>query len=143
MGKKKTKLKSFYKIPNKLIKNIFKIQSITIIIDYPINTYSQNLKYKFIEGAFIKTVNVIDELSFAHGYYQNTQLWDSSFILINNKNNKIKNILKDKSVFNINSVNIVEIEHILNIIILKLVRYGNINQKEWPGKNTQKYIYNS
>ena len=118
------------------------MQSVTLIIDYPLNIYCQNLKYKFIEGAFIKTVNFIDGLSFAHGYYQNTELWNSCFILINNKNDKIKNILKNKNLFEINSDNIVEIEHILNIIILKLVRYGSINQKEWPGKETQKYIYN-
>ena len=140
--KKNTELKSYYEVPNEFIKNSYSMQSITIIVDYPLNVYCQNLRYKFIEGAFIKTVNLIDELSFAHGYYQNTELWNSSFILINNKNDKIKNILKNKNLYEINSDNIVEIEHILNILILKLVKYGSINQKAWPGKNTQKYIYN-
>ena len=134
-------LKKKYLIPNDFVKNIFNKQSITMIINYPLSDYYHNLKYKFIEGAFIKTVNVIDELSFAHGYFQNTELWESSFILINNNNNNIKNILKDKSVFSINTKSIVEIEHIMNIIILKLVRYGNINQKNWPGKLKQKSIY--
>ena len=41
-------------------------------------------------------VNVVDELSFAHGYYQNVTHWGSNFILINLSNNKIKNILSEK-----------------------------------------------
>ena len=112
-------------------------------MNYPLTEFYQNIKYKFIEGAFIKTVNVVDELTFAHGQYQNTELWESCFILIDNRNKKIKDILKEKSVYELKSLTIVELEHIINIIILKLVRYGNINQKEWPGKDTQKMIYDN
>jgi len=136
-------LKSYYNVPNDFIQNILKTQSITLIMNYPLTEFYQNIKYKFIEGAFIKTVNVVDELTFAHGQYQNTELWESCFILIDNRNKKIKDILKEKSVYELKSLTIVELEHIINIIILKLVRYGNINQKEWPGKDTQKMIYDN
>lgn len=33
-----------------------------MIVTYPLAEYSDNLKYKFIEGAFVRTVNVSDEL---------------------------------------------------------------------------------
>ena len=135
-------LKSYYNIPNDFIKNIIKKQSVTLIINYPLTEYYQNLEYKFIEGAFIKTVNIVDELGFAHGYYQNTKKWDSCFIMINNNNKNLKDLLEDKSLFEIESNSIIEIEHIIDIIILKLVRIGNINQKNWPGKSTQNTIYN-
>ena len=135
-------LKSHYNIPNNFIKNIIKKQSITLIINYPLTEYYQNLEYKFIEGAFIKTVNIVDELGFAHGYYQNTKKWDSCFIMINNNNKNLKDLLEDKSLYEIESNSIIEIEHIIDIIVLKLVRIGNINQKNWPGKSTQNTIYN-
>ena len=136
-------LKSYYLVPNSFISNIYNNQSITLVVNYPLSEYYQNLEYKFVEGAFLKTVNVVDELSFAHGYYQNVTHWGSNFILINLSNNKIKNILSEKNTFDIESESIVEIEHIINIIILKLVRLGNINQKDWAGKDTQKFIYSS
>jgi 3,4-dihydroxy 2-butanone 4-phosphate synthase / GTP cyclohydrolase II len=136
-------LNSWYIIPNDFIKDILEKQSITLIINYPLTEYYQNLEYKFIEGAFIKTVNVVDQLGFAHGYYQNTECWDSCFILINLNNDNINNILKDKSLFTIKSKSIIEIEHIINIMILKLVRLANIDQRCWPGKNTQNFIYNT
>ena len=135
-------LKSHYNIPNNFIKNIIKKQSITLIINYPLTEYYQNLEYKFIEGAFIKTVNIVDELGFAHGYYQNTKNGDSCFIMINNNNKNLKDLLEDKSLYEIESNSIIEIEHIIDIIVLKLVRIGNINQKNWPGKSTQNTIYN-
>ena len=138
-----TTLKPYYNVPNDFISNILDRQSITLIISYPLTEFYQNIKYKFLEGAFIKTVNVVDELTFAHGLYQNTELWESCFILIENKNKKILDVLSGKPIFKINSVNIVELEHIMNIMILKLVRYGNINQKNWPGKNSQNLIYNN
>tara|TARA_B110000902_G_C14277447_1_gene575423 strand:+ start:100 stop:2277 length:2178 start_codon:yes stop_codon:yes gene_type:complete len=134
-------LKSYYNIPNEFIKNILDKQSVTLIINYPLTEYSQNLEYKFIEGAFIKTVNIIDELGFAHGYYQNTKKWNSCFIIINNNNKNLKDLLIEESLFEIMSNSIIEIEHIIDIIILKLIRMGNINQKNWPGKLTQNSIY--
>jgi hypothetical protein len=141
-NKLNSQLKSYYIIPNDFISEINKNQSVTLIINYPLTEYYQNLEYKFVEGAFIKTVNVVDELSFAHGYYQNVTHWGSNFILINLENENIKTLLADKNTFDIESESIVEIEHIINIIILKLVRLGNINQRCWPGKDTQKFIYN-
>ena len=128
-GKVRTCLKSYYSVPNSFISNIYNNQSITLVVNYPLSEYYQNLEYKFVEGAFLKTVNVVDELSFAHGYYQNVTHWGSNFILINLSNNKIKSLLSEKNTFDIESESIVEIEHIINIIILKLVRLGNINQK--------------
>lgn len=136
-------LKSYYIVPNDFISKIYSQQSVTLVINYPLTEYYQNLEYKFIEGAFIKTVNVVDELSFAHGYYQNVTHWGSNFILINSENTNVKTLLSNKNTFEIESKSLIEIEHIINIMILKLVRLGNINQKEWSGKDTQKFIYDN
>jgi len=121
--------------------NIKKYQSVTIIINYPLTEYYHNLKYKLIEGPMIKTVNVIDELSFAHGYYQNTELWPSCFICINIKNKKIINVLENKSFIIVNTDDIIQLEYIFNNLMIKLIRQNNINQKTWPGKDKQYLIY--
>ena len=51
--------------------------------------------------------------------------------MINNNNKNLKDLLEDKSLYEIESNSIIEIEHIIDIIVLKLVRIGNINQKNW------------
>jgi len=142
-NKLNSQLKGYYLVPNEFISNIYKNQSITLVLSYPLTEYYKNLEYKFVEGAFIKTVNVVDELSFAHGYYQNVTHWGSNFILINLENTNINTLLSDKNTFDIESESLVEIEHIINIIILKLIRLVNINQRCWTGKDTQNFIYNS
>ena len=140
-NKESNSLKNYYYIPDEFINSILEKQSITLIINYPLTEYYHNIKYKFIEGVFLRTVNVVDELSFAHGTFQNISKWSSCFILINSKNNEMRKVLKNYSLYEICSEDIVEIEHIINVILLKLVRRGNIDQINWAGKERQDIIY--
>ena len=129
-------------VSNEFINSVMETQSVTIVVNYPLSEYYHNLKWKLVEGAFIKTVNVIDELSFAHGTYQNTEMWNSCFILVDCKTDGIQRVLQNYPTLEIQTSNIIELEHIFNLLLLKLVRCGNINQKDWPGKSSQYLIYN-
>ena len=132
-----------YEIDTNIIKQIIKYNSITFIINYPLTEYYQNLKYKFIEGAFIKTVNIIEETNFAHGFFQNTQKFSTFYFLKICNNSQTKKVLKEGDYFWFEEENIVALEYFFNLVMLKLVRFNDVDLVSWPGKDIEHLIYDN
>jgi len=134
------------------IKKIIEIKRVILVVSFPITEFYNNIKFKFIEGAFIEFVDVTNELEIAHGIFQNTEYFRNKdimtcYILINIKNKNIKQFLeKYYPVEEIitqknNDLEIIELEYIFNHLIYNLITLQDIDQKSWPGKLTQSSIY--
>ena len=91
-------------------------------------------------------------MDFAHGTYQYCMSLKKkgvvNIVLINCKDNKLRSLVKDT--FNTsdimtyydNELCILELENIFNKFVMKIILDKNIDQINWPGKNTQTTIYN-
>jgi len=132
------------------IKSVSTNENLIIIVEDKIKDYSDNILNKCIEGGFIHTCLVVSESEFSHGFYQfccgleNANLL--SFNCFQNKENKKNNLNKDFNFINIDTnikgdLDIIEIEHIMNKIILQIIKQKNIDQKNYPGKGNQDYLY--
>jgi 3,4-dihydroxy 2-butanone 4-phosphate synthase / GTP cyclohydrolase II len=140
-------------VPNSsFTRSVAKYDNIIIILPQHIVEYCGNIKHKLIEGAFIDSVLLIGDMDFAHGTYQYCMSLKKkgvvNIVLINCKDNKLRSLVKDT--FNTsdimtyydNELCILELENIFNKFVMKIILDKNIDQINWPGKNTQTTIYN-
>ena len=143
-----------YQIPSShFTKSVVHSDNIIIIVPQKILDFCVNIKYKFIEGAFIKTAILTGDMDFAHGTYQFCKsLKDNEIsvnvLLVNNNNHSLQTLVCDEfntktiDTYYDNELEILELEHLFNAFVLNLILEKNIDQINWPGKNTQKCIYN-
>ena len=140
--------------PSSFTKSVSKHENIIVIIPQQMLDFCVNIKYKLIEGAFIKTVVLVGDIDFAHGTYQFCKgLKDNdqmivNVLAINCNNDNLKKLVCGE--FNTKLVNthyenelaMLELEYLFNGFVLNLILEKNIDQINWPGKTTQQHIYN-
>lgn len=134
--------------PNDFIDDLINYSRLIIVSNV---TYINNLKYKFIEGGFLQSVETVNFIQLGHGVYQWSEHHRSKNInccyLIINGDDKIINFLGSKyktysfkTKIN-NELNILEIEHLGNLIMGELIIRQNIDQRQWVGKDDQDVLY--
>lgn len=117
--------------------------NIIIIVNDELKDISVNLKYKMLEGCFLKTVLLVSESEFKHGFYQMCRELNKNqkinVITINcNFDNKLKthfNTIDYKTSLQ-NDLIIIELEYVFNLIVERIIRINKINQVDWVGKDT-------
>lgn len=138
---------------HEFIDSIVKYDNIIVIVPQDIIDICDNLKYKLLEGAFVRTVIFVGDFDYAHGTYQfcESLVKDEikpNILLINCVHDELKVLVTNNfNTFAIdtyykNELCILELEHLFNNIVLKLVINKNIDQIDWPGKKKQNVIYN-
>jgi 3,4-dihydroxy 2-butanone 4-phosphate synthase/GTP cyclohydrolase II len=138
------------KITNRFIDTLVETQSLMILVPDHMIDYCRNLKYKFIEGCFIKNVELVGHNEFAHGFYQHLEYWRASNKLTNiiavDTNDKINTVISMYHVLYFNTclpknLEIIELEYTFNKLVINIINKLNINQIDWAGKNDQHTIY--
>jgi 3,4-dihydroxy 2-butanone 4-phosphate synthase / GTP cyclohydrolase II len=144
------------------VMNNNEIPKIVIIAPPPISDYCQDLRNRFMEGAFVD-VTVCNTIEFAHGYYQYLEYArgyaNTNVFVIYIRTNNAENIIGDGLTTLLNGyandsllheiklessddlVNILTLTSIVNDMVYQLMQGANINQKSWPGKDTQSVVY--
>lgn len=144
--------------PHDFYDSLKKNSQIILLSQYPHSLYFKNLMSKLEEGAFLKSVRLVDYLELSHGVFQNVEYQFQKghthhFILFKNSHtdeellSRTKLMLGNKyPCWEIESqlpedLCILEYEMVLNHFILEWMESMHINQVEWAGKDRQNYIY--
>lgn len=147
------------RLPNyNFFRNLIDKKSLCLVSSFPILSFLENIRMKFIEGCFFDKVLLIEEREFVHGTYQllenkrdNKDIYN--IIWFNNEVNlelkdKLTKLMKPYPTWIINSklmidLKIIDYELIINQFIIQIIDYLDINQVEWKGKNSQYLVYNN
>ena len=152
-------------IPDNIIQYIQnKESSLCLIVPTYLKKMTSNLQNKWIEGLFRKPFIVEDVYSFCHGTYQYLRSCSYPIVFVvnltnyksmfeNNDNivyNKLYEMLNTGNPITYWKINIKYdpqfiipfLEYIFSKLVVNIINSDNINQIDWPGKNTQHIIYN-
>jgi hypothetical protein len=128
---------------------------VDIFAPFPINSFAQNLTYKFLEGPFWPTPTVWDLLHLAHGPLQQLKTSKRLALCLLGPESELKELdlrmhealkIAGARVVDLRSslppyLRIFEYEMILNYIMLEAIKAENIDQRNWPGKGEDKRLY--
>ena len=143
-------------LPNETFtSSLVKNKRICILCDSESKNYLYNIKCKFIEGVFFKSVILCDYFEFVHGTYQNLEYnkkqgIDTDIIIFKGKRkdiiSKLEVMLKQYNVWTLENdlpdgLKIIHYEIALNYLISQLISRLNIDQINWEGKKMGKLVY--
>lgn len=134
------------------VSSIIDSDNLIILVPDEIKSFCGNIYNKMIEGCFLSTCLIVSFSEFAHGYFQycmniNRDKKVNIILLDCKEDNLIRLTAEHFNTLNIDlklngDLNILEIEHIFNDIMLRIIKQKDIDQKNYPGKIEQDTIYN-
>ena len=147
----RSRVKIDYSFISRLDKINDSIIDLTMILPDDMYEYHKDISNRFVEGAFIPTT-VCKTSEFAHGFYQKMISTDSVVLMVKNDNSEfqqgLENLLVDRSKYIIDLtdisddlVRILVLISILNDSIYQVMQRNSIDQRRWPGKETQHIMY--
>ena len=146
-------------LPNTdFLQTVLRHQRICLLVDYPMNNYLDNIRMKFVEGCGFDIVQLVDPYELVHGTYQcleGQRLSGNKYAIIwfNNETDpmltpKIELLLEKYKLWTITSKlpyfqKILDYELVINEFVLQIMDYLDVDQVNWPGKDTQGILYNT
>ena len=142
--------------PKDFFDGLTKETMLVLLGTFPTSSYYQNLLYKLQEGAFFTCVRYADVLEYAHGTHQLVEGANSARVIFLDQLQDLdpsglpgriertigtQKCWKIKPRFAEGSLQILELEMVLNDFVLRCMRMFNSNQLTWPGQDTQRFLY--